>query len=369
MNTAELDRLGIDPAAVEAALDADFTFPARWYSDPAIYDFELDSIFTRSWVIAGPLAKLENIGDHIVCRAGHVPILVTRARDGELHGFVNVCRHRAYPVATSDGCRKLLQCAYHAWTYELDGRLNRAPRAEAEPGFDKADFSLVPVSVDTWGPLVWVNPDPAAPPLREAYPGFAPLAAEHGMDFSGYTYHSRFSYQIPANWKVWVENASECYHCPTIHATSFSDAWDTSHGTYTYVDQERILGQFTQPNPKATGTVRATEEFRYIFVWPSSFVVMDEYVAFPGMITPTGPETCDFHADFYVRPGLEQSFVDDWVEMYNRTLTEDAHAVLVQQPGLRSKMVPHGRLMPGSESAISRFHRMVWESFKESLGT
>ena len=140
---AALDRLGIDPAAVEAALDADRTFPARWYSDPSIYDLELDAVFTRSWVIAGSLDRLAKSADHLVSRVAHVPVLVTRARDGALHGFVNVCRHRAYPVATEDGCRQLLQCAYHAWTYELDGRLNRAPRAEAEPGFDKADFSLV----------------------------------------------------------------------------------------------------------------------------------------------------------------------------------------------------------------------------------
>jgi len=319
-------------------------------------------------VIAGPLDRLAKPGDHIVCRAAHVPILITRGRDGELRGFVNVCRHRAYPVATEDGCRQLLQCAYHAWTYELDGRLNRAPRAEAEPGFDKADFSLVPVSVDTWGPLVWVNPDPNAPPLREAYPGFAAMAAEHGMDFAGYTYHSRSSYDVPANWKVWVENASECYHCPTIHRESFADAWDVDHGTYQYVNQDRLLGQFTVPNPKAKEFGEATGEFRYIFVWPSSFIVMDEHVAFPGIITPTGPETCVSHSHFYAREGADPDFIAGWVEMYNRTLLEDADAVRVQQPGLRSRMVPNGRLMPASESAISRFHRMVWESFKESLG-
>ena len=368
MSASELERLGIDPAAVEAALDADLTFPARWYSDPAIYDFELDSIFTRSWVIAGPLDRLANPGDHIVCRAAHVPILVTRGRDGELRGFVNVCRHRAYPVATEDGCRQLLQCAYHAWTYELDGSLNRAPRAEAEPGFDKADFSLVPVAVDTWGPLVWVNPDPNAPPLREAYPGFEPMAQEHGMDFSGYVYHSRSSYDVPANWKVWVENASECYHCPTIHRESFADAWNVDHGTYQYMNQDRLLGQFTVPNPKAREFGNATGEFRYIFVWPSSFIVMDEHVAFPGIITPTGPETCVSHSHFYAREGLDSEFVAGWVEMYDKTLREDADAVRVQQPGLRSRLVPNGRLMPASESAISRFHRMVWESFKESLG-
>ena len=188
------------------------------------------------------------------------------------------------------------------------------------------------------------------------------------MDFSGYTYHSRSSYSIPANWKVWVENASECYHCPTIHSTSFADAWDVAAGTYEYVNQERLLGQFTVPNTKAREFGKATGEFRYIFIWPASFIVMDEYVAFPGIITPTGPQTCDSHSEFYARDGLDPAFVAEWVGMYDRTLCEDAEAVRLQQPGLRSRMVPEGRLMPASESAIARFHRMVWESFKESLG-
>ena len=86
-------------------------------------------------------------------QAGHVPIVVTRDREGVLRGFVNVCRHRAYVIARDNGCRETLQCPYHAWTYELDGSLRRAPRSEREEGFDPADFSLLPVSVETWGPF------------------------------------------------------------------------------------------------------------------------------------------------------------------------------------------------------------------------
>ena len=80
---------------------------------------------------------------------------------------------------------------------------------------DKSEFSLIPVSVDTWDDLVFVNPDAGAASFRESYPEFEPLVLERGVDFCGYEYHSRFTYEVPANWKVWVENASECYHCPT----------------------------------------------------------------------------------------------------------------------------------------------------------
>jgi phenylpropionate dioxygenase-like ring-hydroxylating dioxygenase large terminal subunit len=371
LSAITLQDLGIDAEAVEQALAASLTFPARWYSDPDIYAFEMERIFTRSWQYAGSLGKLANPGDHIVCQVGPVPIVVTRDLQGRLNAFINVCRHRAYPVAVADGNRRTLQCGYHAWTYDLDGRLRKAPRSEREPHFDRCEFSLLPASVDTWSDLVFVNPDPEAPPLREAYPEFVPLADERGLDFSGLRFHDRYTYEVPANWKVWVENGSECYHCPTVHTHSYSDAFETNADVYQYVDGDRVLGQFTVYNPRAKtyGHVEAEgdRQFRYTFLWPSTFLVQDDKVAFPGMIIPTSPDSCRFIADMFVHPEVDWETVQAWTEMWNQTLSEDTEVVGLQQPGLRSQMVPHGRLMPASESAIARFHRMVWEAFSEAL--
>src|SRR6266540_7067206 len=101
VETRRAAELGIDPVAIEEALANDMTFPARWYSDRAIYDFELERIFTRSWQLVGSRARVAAPGDFMVGNVGHIPVLVTRRLDGELRGFVNVCRHRAYPVATA----------------------------------------------------------------------------------------------------------------------------------------------------------------------------------------------------------------------------------------------------------------------------
>ena len=98
-------------------------------------------------------------------RSATCPSAVVRGSDGVLRGLVNVCRHRGHLVVEGTGCRETLQCPYHAWTYDLDGSLRRAPRAEREPGFDPTGLSLARVSVDTWGPFVFVNPDPDAAPL------------------------------------------------------------------------------------------------------------------------------------------------------------------------------------------------------------
>ena len=168
-----------------------------------------------------------------------MPVVVTRDAEGSLHGFVNVCRHRAHPVALKDGCRKLLQCRYHGWTYTLDGRLQNAPRASREMEFDKSELSLIPIAVDTWRGFVFVNPDASAPPLRDVHPALEPLAVERNLGFADWTFQDHWVYDIPANWKVFVENAVECYHCPTVHTNSFSDAFVTDANVYELVETGR----------------------------------------------------------------------------------------------------------------------------------
>jgi phenylpropionate dioxygenase-like ring-hydroxylating dioxygenase large terminal subunit len=353
-------------ANVDEALANGWTIPASWYSDPAIYGLEIERVFSRSWSLIGPEARLANPGDQLVAQAGHVPVVVTRDLNGELHGFVNVCRHRAHPVALADGNRRSLQCRYHGWTYDLDGTLKSAPRCGREFDFALGELSLVPVAVDTWGGFVFVNPDVHAPSVREANPELDELAAKTNLDFSGYTYRNRWTYEIPANWKVWVENATECYHCPTVHRGSFSDAFDTDEDVYELIEAGNLLCQFTryQAREGAHGNgqfagMKGAGGFRFIYQFPTSFWAQDDYVAFTGMVIPTGPESCTFVADVFTHPDCDETFAQDWMEMYNQTLLEDKEVVLVQQPGLRSNMVPFGKLLPRSESPILHFHRLV----------
>jgi nitrite reductase/ring-hydroxylating ferredoxin subunit len=291
--------------------------PVQDVADAALHDLELDAVFTRSWVIAGPLDRLANPGDHLVSRIAHVPVLITRARDGALHGFVNVCRHRAYPVATADGCRQLLQCAYHAWTYELDGRLNRAPRAEAEPGFDKADFSLVRVAVDTWGPLVWANPDPAAPPLRDAYPELDALAAEHGVDLAAVTLRTRSAETVHEDWKSHLERASEAHHAPA--------------GASAYVDGARVLARFP---------VADTAGPRSLLVWPASLIVADDGVVTAHSITPDLAGTCRRQTSVLARDGVEPGPAAD----------------------------PATAPPSDADNHVARFQRLAWQRFAAAHG-
>src|SRR5262245_33452248 len=145
-------------------LDRGISLPASWYTDPAVLALEAERIFRRTWQYVGRADQLARPGDYVTGEAGGVPVVVVRG-EGGLRGFVNVCRHRRHLVMTGAGNRKALQCPYHAWCYDLDGRLTAAPRADREGGFDRAGLSLLPVRVDTWGPFVFANADRAAPPL------------------------------------------------------------------------------------------------------------------------------------------------------------------------------------------------------------
>src|SRR2546421_8402815 len=172
------------------------TVPWSWYSDPAILALEMERIFRCSWQYAGHLGELQGPGSYFASGTGPVPIVITLGGDGALRGFVNVCRHRGAIVATEARKRGTIQCPYHAWTYDLDGCLRAAPRGGDDSALDSSRMGLVPVSVGTWGPFVFANPNPQAEPLSDALGDLPEVVAEHGLDVDSLRIDRRVHYEI-----------------------------------------------------------------------------------------------------------------------------------------------------------------------------
>ena len=164
-----------------------------------------------------------------------------------------------------DGCgsRATLQCHYHAWTYDLDGSLRAAPRSDREPEFDNADWSLLPASVGTWGPFLFVNPDPGAPPL-ETHLADLPTTLAQAIDVHELVFHSRVEFGANANWKIVVENFLECYHCPTAHP-GFSAEVDVHPDRYLLEARPTYAAQFAQgeTNRRSRPVPSAVPEHRH----------------------------------------------------------------------------------------------------------
>ena len=286
-------------------------------------------------------------GSYATARAGHVPVVLVRDREGRLRAFLNVCRHRGHPLAAGSGRRETLQCPYHGWTYGLDGALKAAPRSR-EPGFEPDGIALRPVSVDTWGPLVFVNPSLDAPPLAEALGRLPEL-----VDLDGLEFRFRDEFELAANWKVVCENYLECYHCAVAHP-GFSRLVDVSPDAYRLDADGPVLSQFGPE--RDSGAIGG-----FHFLWPN--LTINVWPGEPnlsiGPVLPVEPGRTARFLDYFFAPGADDEWVNDLLELDAQVGREDRALVEAVQDGVGSGLLEHGRLLPESERLVARFQQLV----------
>lgn len=324
------------------------TLPWSWFTDPEQLRHEQERIFASAWQYVGHAGQVAESGSYAAARVGHVPVVLVRGRDGDLRGFLNVCRHRGHPVAEGEGRRKTLQCRYHGWTYGLDGKLRAAPRADREPGLDLSDVSLRPVRVETWGPLVFANPALEGPPLEETLGRLPELLHLDGLEF-----RFRTEFEVEANWKVVSENYLECYHCPVAHP-GFSELVDVSPDVYRLDADGPVLSQY--------GPARATGEVgQFHFLWPGTTI--NVYPGRPnlsiGPLIPAAPGRTARFLDYFFSPGEDEAWIAELVELDEEVGRQDRELVEAVQRGVATGLVDEGRLLPASEQLVLRFHEQV----------
>jgi len=191
-----------------------YSLDQRFYSDPEIYEMELERIVYRNWILAGHVSEFREPGDFKVFKVARESAIVVRASDGAIKAFANVCRHRGSLVCLeAQGHTDRFSCPYHGWTYDLDGQLVAARSMPDD--FDLSQHALKPVSVDVVHGLVFVSFTDKPPSLAGCKRDLAePMAM---FDFENLKVIASKTYEIPANWKLSIENYQECYHCATAH--------------------------------------------------------------------------------------------------------------------------------------------------------
>ncbi len=191
-----------------------YSLEQRFYTDPEIYALELERIVFADWIIAGHESELPETGDFKVFDVAGESAIIVRGSDGKLGAFANVCRHRGSRVCLEQGGRtRKFECPYHGWMYDVDGRLIAARDMPAD--FDKDQFGLRSLAIDVIGGLMLLSFAADPPSLAGAKCDMAEPLDLFG--FGGLKVAAHKSYAIPANWKLAVENYSECYHCSTAH--------------------------------------------------------------------------------------------------------------------------------------------------------
>jgi Rieske 2Fe-2S family protein len=193
------------------------TLPAAYYTDATYFRREMERLFARMWVYAGRVEEVEKPGQFVLREVVGESVILTSNAAGQVNAFYNVCRHRGTRLCTehAGNFAGSIQCPYHAWTYDLNGRLVGAPHMDDVPHFRKSDFPLHSVHTDVWDGHIFVNLSAAPLPLREQLAGLPEKFAAWKM--ADLRLGHRIVYDLKTNWKLIIQNYNECLHCPNLH--------------------------------------------------------------------------------------------------------------------------------------------------------
>ena len=189
----------------------------EYYTSEAVFAKEYERIYSRDWVYAGHTSQFPLKGSYLKFEYGGEEIVVVRGEGDAFHSHLNVCRHRGFRLCSEDSGRvRAFVCPYHQWRYDLDGRLTRVPQMPDGEYFDYQDYPLRTAQVEVWNSMVFVNlTEGPVQSLRDRLQAFDDMVAKFHP--AGTRLVHEESYDIAGNWKVAVENALECYHCPGTH--------------------------------------------------------------------------------------------------------------------------------------------------------
>jgi choline monooxygenase len=361
------------------------------YTSEAFFALERERVFGASWVAVGCSDALREPGAALVAEVAGRSVFVVRKQDGALRAFYNVCRHRGTQLLAPGECRvnRFIRCPYHSWAYDHDGHCVGTPLftgsdipadqqaafdMQEVAAFDRADYGLLPVAVEEWGPLVFVNLEAEPAPLASHLGDLPARTAGYRLD--EWQIARTAQYEIKANYKLVGENFMEYYHLPWVHPglvkVSPIEAHHRWQGAGMYVgfctspiapDTEDGGWQSGLPPISGLSEVDATSA-RFVWLFPTVAVNILPNHLFVIHARPVAPGLTHETTYLLTHPeaagvaGAERA-VDGLAEFWDAVNREDIDIVERVQAGLDSTPFPGGRLCYRFEESLHRFQNMV----------
>jgi Rieske 2Fe-2S family protein len=352
--------------------------PPRVFHDQDVFDYEQEAWFAGGWVSVGREEDALVPGQYFLAPVAGENIIIVRGNDGQLRGFYNVCRHRGATIVEEDAGRlPRFQCSYHAWVYDLEGRLKQPRHTELLEDFDPAAWGLIPARVDTWQGIVYVDLSGTAEPLRQFLGEIAHLLDR--FDLRTLRRARRIDYDVKANWKALVENFLECYHCPGVHPqlnriTPYDSGSYLASAGASMNSYMEILPQFETLSMSGAADGRTpmpgmTDEddrrIYYSIIWPNQLFSLHPDYLMLHWVSPVAPDRTIVRCEWYFDPA-EMAKPDfnpsDAIEFWDLTNRQDWHVCELQQEGTRSRAYTAGRYS-SMESSVHGFDLMVADRY------
>src|SRR5438067_11517001 len=332
------------------------TLEQKYFVSQEIFGEEHEKILSTQWILVGHQSAIAQAGEYFISEVAGESLIVVRDKRGEIQGFYNVCRHRGTRLLENrNGQLSAIQCPYHAWTYDLNGRLIGAPHMDEVSGFDKTDYSLHAVNLALWEGFIFLNLADSPAPLAE---WFKPLAGKFApWNLSALRSAKRIEYDVRANWKLIFENYSECYHCGGVHPElSKISPYDSAENDLT---EGLFLGGFMRVAKGKSLTMSGNacalameqfgeEDFRHVFyysIFPNMLLSLHPDYVMVHQLLPQSPERTLILCDWFFHPeAFEQRDFDpdDAIEFWDMVNRQDWHVCELSQQGIASRAYEPG---------------------------
>jgi choline monooxygenase len=340
------------------------TIPARWFTSPGMHEVDREDLLAKSWLYIGHESQLPKRGDYFVDSILGRPILVVKNLNDEIICFSNVCRHRGGPLATASGSSRVLRCAYHAWSYNLDGQLMGAPKFDGVKNFEQQQCRLPRYRMENSDGFLFVNFSGDAVPLKEHLGGISETI--HPIDLRAMRFQKRVVYEVKSNWKVYIDNYMEGYHIQSIHP-KLAKILDVS-GYKTVIEENKVL-QYgplaSEDNPYHTGGGAF-----YYQIFPNLMLNIMPGRVQVNSILPIDADRCLTVFDLYLSETdpqkLGQRLRDD-LEVSDLVQKEDIDICERVQEGLKSGSYNKGRICVSEELGVWAFQNNLRKAYQDIL--
>jgi methanesulfonate monooxygenase large subunit len=345
------------------ALGADEYVSSEVYTDPKLFQEELEQLKRATWKFACHVSEIPEPNDYRTLDHAGVPLIVTRSGDGQIRAFVNACSHRSAMVLREPaGNAKQWTCLFHFWTYNNSGECIQISREEGygESGICKAKMGLREVRLAEKYGLIFVNLDDAAPSFEDFFnDSFENVAEVLGtQELEVFHFHK---FTVKANWKQWHETNMELYH-EYLHVVNrqvamngegfFDREWKVypyGHATLTPMVQkyERMKGWQQRSDKPLPGL--APNEFRIVTFFPDTTVLVRATAMRIDTSTPIAPgltlveqRGLGIKGESAEDRAMRVKHHNQFWGPFGRNLPEDAIAVEAVYESIRGGSAPYG---------------------------
>ena len=345
-----------------------FTMPGLFYTSAELLDLEREQLFRKKWICLGREEEIPNVGDYFATSLADEPLIIVRISSNKIQALANVCRHRAMPLVEGSGNAKKFTCSYHAWTYDLTGRLLRAPHLGENRSTFISKCQLPHFACEIWQGFIFVNLNPNAASFVESdtIKQLNPMVKNMHLQDMRLIYSSEQEWD--ANWKCLVENFMEGYHLSTVHRATLGPFTPTelsqyippmhdAFGYYSYYPESAAARGI--PHPDLT-EVEQKRSFM-LGIGPSNVFGISGFKVTYNLIQPVSPTRLRTKIGMLAHrsdsdEGRKQE--QDGVDLFTRTFAEDKQQLTNVMKGLKSRSYQSSVLAPAD------YEGTIWDFYK-----